>query len=379
MIIEELGTFLEKYTFETLIESALNQVPQDIDIREGSIIYDALAPACYQLADFYMQLKNVLLDTFPQTAIGNYLDLKVAEHGLIRSLATKAMKIAYFQNEDGQPMSLPIGFRLSSIETDAIIYRVKEATEDAGYYQVEAETSGTAGNKYLGSLLPIDTISKLAKASIVSLFVPARDTESDDELRQRFFSFINEKSFGGNFIEYILKTKSLDGVGSVQVYPIWNGGGTVKLALLDTEYNLVKPELLEKVQELIDPIEHTGNGKGFAPIGHKVTVVSPTKLSLNLAFKIDLMTGYTVEQLRPFILQALEKYFLSIRKQWDQPDESNFYYLTIYRSQLISAILGIVGIANISEMKLNGKESDLELTMNATKQEIPFLNKVEIS
>lgn len=91
------------------------------------------------------------------------------------------------------------------------------------------------------------------------------------------------------------------------------------------------------------------------------------------------MTGYTVEQLRPFILQALEKYFLGIRKQWDQPDESNFYYLTIYRSQLISAILGIVGIANISEMKLNGKESDLELTMNATKQEIPFLNKVEIS
>ena len=59
-----IGEFLEKYTFDYLMKEALSRVNENIDTREGSIIYDALAPACYELAGFYLDLKNLLLDTF---------------------------------------------------------------------------------------------------------------------------------------------------------------------------------------------------------------------------------------------------------------------------------------------------------------------------
>ena len=72
-----IGDEIEKYTFENLIKEALEKVPDNVDKREGSIIYDALAPACYQLAEMYMNLKNFVLNTFVTTSYGEYLDLKM--------------------------------------------------------------------------------------------------------------------------------------------------------------------------------------------------------------------------------------------------------------------------------------------------------------
>ena len=40
-------------TFEYLLSRCLNRVSNDIDKREGSVIYNALAPACAELAEAY--------------------------------------------------------------------------------------------------------------------------------------------------------------------------------------------------------------------------------------------------------------------------------------------------------------------------------------
>ena len=53
-------TYLDKYTYEYLIAQALSKVPENLDKREGSIIYDSLAPACYELSEFYMELKKYI-------------------------------------------------------------------------------------------------------------------------------------------------------------------------------------------------------------------------------------------------------------------------------------------------------------------------------
>ena len=37
----------EKMTYESILQKMLNMVSDDVDKREGSIIYDALAPAAY--------------------------------------------------------------------------------------------------------------------------------------------------------------------------------------------------------------------------------------------------------------------------------------------------------------------------------------------
>ena len=63
----------EDMTYENILQGMLNRVPEDIDKREGSVIYDALAPAAYFLADQYFQLENFVDLVLPDTALGEYL------------------------------------------------------------------------------------------------------------------------------------------------------------------------------------------------------------------------------------------------------------------------------------------------------------------
>lgn len=60
----------EKMTYESILQKMLNMVSDDVDKREGSIIYDALAPAAYFLADQFFQLDNFVDLLLPDTALG---------------------------------------------------------------------------------------------------------------------------------------------------------------------------------------------------------------------------------------------------------------------------------------------------------------------
>ena len=61
----------EKMTYESILQKMLNMVSDDVDKREGSIIYDALAPAAYFLADQFFQLDNFVDLLLPDTALVN--------------------------------------------------------------------------------------------------------------------------------------------------------------------------------------------------------------------------------------------------------------------------------------------------------------------
>lgn len=50
----------ETQTFETIMDRCLSRVSSSVDKREGSVIYDALAPACAELATLYTELSNIL-------------------------------------------------------------------------------------------------------------------------------------------------------------------------------------------------------------------------------------------------------------------------------------------------------------------------------
>ena len=77
------------------------------------------------------------------------------------------------------------------------------------------------------------------------------------------------QAFGGNIADYKNKVELLPGVGAVKVFPVWNGGGTVKIVLVDSEWSVPSSELVEEVQEAIDPVGTQGTGVGLAPIGHR--------------------------------------------------------------------------------------------------------------
>ena len=380
-----IGDYLDKYTFKYLMESALDNVPDGLDKREGSIIYDALAPACYELAEHYMELKKILENTFISTASNEYLDLRAAEQGLKRYAASHAVKRGDFLTSSGNPAVIPIGSRFSVIsDTLNLNYEVTEAYLDEfgavvpGAYRMTCEEAGTQGNSYIGPLIPITFIPNLKTATLSDLLVPARDEETDDELRARYFLVVNDKPFGGNLAQYDELLKSIDGVGEVQIYPVWNGGGSVKLSVIDAEYNIITNDFITTLQNMIDPTPQ-GTGLGLAPIGHTVTVTTPTEKIIDVTATVVLDSGYTLGQVTPLIEDAIENYLRGLREIWGVSDDLNNYSLAVYVARINAAVLGVAGVANITGTTINGLASDLTLIQNATTQELPVLGTVIVS
>lgn len=378
-----LGEYLEEYSFENLIKGALEKVPDDIDKRQGSVIYDALAPACYQLAEMYMQLKEVLLNSFVTTSYGEYLDNKVIEQGLTRYEATYAKKKIKCTFENGTPATIQVGSRFSTINDETpLTYKVIDLFKNEnnmvvpGEYIVQCETIGTIGNGYIGDMLPITHINNLKSCKMTTLLVPARDEESDEELKQRFILEVNQRPFGGNVAQYDDEIRKIDGIGEVQIYPTWNGGGTVKCSIVDTEFNAVSEELIEKVKNIIDPKENEGTGLGLAPIGHIVTITTPQVVNINIEAKIHLITGYTIDQVREEIKKSIESYLKELKKNWGIADEMNRYELSIYVAQITMSILKVVGVANVTNIKINGQPNDLKLIQSGEIQQLPKLAEV---
>lgn len=379
-----IGDYLEQYTFEYLINKALSRVPDTLDKREGSIIYDTLAPACYEMVEAYMNLRKILIDAYVTTASEQYLDLRVAEQGLTRYPATYATRLGVFTTTNGSPASVPIGARFSTVDPqNSVNYYVSSVYTSNGQtvpgsYNLICEETGTVGNDFVGELRPITNVQGLATATLTTVITPARDVETDEELRTRYFLRLSNKSFGGNVADYDAVIKEIPGVGEVQIYPVWNGGGTVKCSIISSDYEAVSDEFLAQVQNTVDPTPQ-GTGIGTAPIGHTVTITTPTEVLINVETTITPTNSYNVTQLQASVTQVIEGYLLSLRKDWGIANESNEYRLSVYLARVNASILTVPGVANVTNTKLNGVADDLVLTQTGTIQQLPVLGTVTLN
>ena len=369
-------------TYQNLRQEMLDRVPDTYDKRDTAPIPTAISPAAYALAGFYLSLDQVQRSAFIQTAVGESLDMLAVIGGLTRYPASAAVRLGVFN------ASVPIGARFSTINgTNSINFAVTAAAtvwepeEGFTYYQLTAETAGTIGNEYTGPILPITTIPGLTSAQITDILVPGDDTETDDAFRERLIEALNNRPFGGNIADYRQNVLAIDGVGGVQVYPTWNGGGTVKLSVLGADFLPASPTLVENVQNAIDPPPNQGLGLGLAPIGAKVTVVAPTELTVNVSATLMLAAGYAIGQVQEPVEQAIETYLLSVRQEWDTNTSSTAvsYAADVYVARITAAIVGVTGVVNATNVQLNGGTADLILTETGETQQVPVIGTVTLS
>ena len=170
-----------------------------------------------------------------------------------------------------------------------------------------------------------------------------------------------------------------------QVYPHWDGGGTVKISFLNSDYDKPSSLLIQTVQNAVDPYyndnQYKGKGLGKAPIGHVVTVVAPTEVPCNISAKIEVENGFTVQQVEPRIIENLQKYLLQLRKKWSVSTDLNEYALKVLISGIHNAIFNTQGVVNVDleTLTLNGATTDLTLIQTSTTQQIPILGSVTIT
>lgn len=384
----------EENTYQVIRDRMLSRVSNKFDKREGSIIFDTHSPTALELQYLYIELERVIQEAYGDTASRDFLILRCKERGLSPYPATKAVLRGIFT-----PATIDlIGERFN---IGSLNYIVTEKISN-GEYRVECETPGTIGNQYLGRMIPIDYVEGLETAELTEVLIPGEDEEETEDLRERYFRSFEEKAFGGNRRDYLDKTNSIPGVGSTKVTRVWNGGispaemipnadveewhngviglvdptvslwlsavytaaknkmlttgGTVLLTILNSEYDVPTPELIQTVQTEIDPEVNAGEGYGLAPIGHVVTVKGANPISVAVTTSITFEVGYSWNNLQASIDAAISDYLAELRRSW-----ANMPYLVVRISQIETRILRITGIVDITDTQINGNAENLTL------------------
>lgn len=385
----DIPDYIDKQDYEYILASYLGNVRDDVDKREGSIIWDAGAPCCIEIAKAYLYLQAMMLNVFAKTAEAPFLDYRCEEQGLTREPATYSRRLGVFTDGNEEPYSLLIGQQFSTIsETNLVKFEVESVYSEHGVtvpgsYILRCVEPGIIGNQYYGEIIPTTELTGLATATLSDVLVPGENEEDSEHLRERYFNKVTQKAFAGNITAYREFVENIDGVGSCQIYPVWNGGGTVKISFLDSTYSKPSSLLIETVQSEVDPYydqgEYAGKGLGMAPIGHVVTVAAPTEFVVNLDIEIELESGFSIGQVRPALEQNIQNYFLSLREAWDKADDLNHYSLVLIRAKVISEIMNTPGVLNYSKCKLNNADEDIVLTQTAITQQIPITGEIIIN
>lgn len=333
----------EHITYEDIMTRMLDRVRSeypDIDTREGSLIYTAIGPCAIELAIMYTELDRVLEEVFAETASLEYLEKRTSERGIYQRLASNAVMQGSFD------VVVPIGTRFSLGDYDYIV------TDSENSY-LQCETAGSAPNTVLGTLTPIDTVTGLTVAEITACLIPGEDDEDVEDLRSRYFASLGTQPYGFNAQQYREVVDDMDGVGATRVVPAWNGGGTVKIVILDSNYNTPSEAQVKLVQNNLDPLENQGSGVGLAPIGHVVTVVGAGETPINVECTLDYLDTYNWDTVKDGVYSALDEYFAGLAETWESGA------VTVRVNHINNVLMNVPGVEDVSGTKLNGGTGNL--------------------
>ncbi|MCR8645572.1 baseplate J/gp47 family protein [Paenibacillus sp. N1-5-1-14] len=337
----------ENQTYAVILNRMLDRVPNDVDKREGSIIYDALAPAAAELSQMYAAMDTNIHLSFADTASGEYLDRRVNDYGISRKAATKAKRKGLFYGNNGVPIDVPLGSRFS-IEKSNFVVVDRQAL---GQFTLECEVAGAIGNSVFGSMLPIDYMDGLVKVELTDILKPGDNEETDTALRERYYLRVRSPSTSGNIADYINWALEVPGVGGVRVIPLWDGGGTVKVVIVDNEKKPASGELVQKVQTNIAPSDSKGEGK--APIGALVNVVSAAGVGIDVTAAVTLSGSLTLEDVTARFRATLDDYLKGIAFTSDA---------TVKYVRVGAMLLDIDGVQDYSDLRINNSTNNISVT-----------------
>lgn len=400
----------EAQTYEVILNRMLQKalsINGNLDTREGSLVWLGDAPAAVELQNLYIALDTVLNETFADTATRPYLILRAAERGLTPQPASPAVLQLTITPAN---LYLALNTRFSIGELNYYV----SADRGNGVFEITCETAGEAGNDFTGTVIPIEYVEGLETCTITGVVIPGEDEEDTEVFRQRYMDSLNAQAFGGNRADYLEKVNAIPGVGGVKVYRVWNSdlepstmipptgteewisglsgvadeikawlnavytagannkltvGGTVKLVIINSSFKKPSETLVEQVQTAVDPIQNAGEGVGIAPIGHVVRVEGVGEDTVDISFDLYYQREWDWDDVSAYVTEAINGYFTELAQSWADQDEA----LVVRISQIESRLLGITGILDIANTKINGEAANCTLTLD----HIPVLGTVE--
>lgn len=339
-------------------ELGVDSISSASDIAIKAKVYAA------QIEGIYYNQQYVLRQAFVQTAIGEGLEDHGYVHDVKRKPARKANGKVVMGRKTAATEDIPIP-RGTMYSTNPDVYgklvtgiTTEDAVLKAGELEVaifgEVIEPGKDGNVSSRAFTVLNNPPiGIEYVRNDEEFKNGTDEEDDESYRERILYKTRRPGTSGNPSHYEQWALEVPGVGSAKAFRTWNGKNTVKVVICDSNMRAASQEL---VKETFDYIETQ------RPVGAIPTIVSAQEKLINIAAKVTLANGYTIQEISSRFKEKIIEYFKSIAFK-----DSYASY-----AKVGSMLLDTEGVGDYTELKLNGEVSNILLG----DEEIPVLGEL---
>lgn len=345
---------------EEIQQRMMDALPDGIDDMPGGFPYDFTMPTAIEKSELIQfHLVRTLMLMFPQYAWGDWLDLHAAAAGIERRPAGYASGSVTVTGDPGTV--IPDGAIFYTEATDstpaleyaadsmAIIPESGSVTVEVTAVEVGRE-SNTKKNTVVFALTSIKGLSTVNNPDDIT---GGTDVESDEDLLERIEeeNFRDGATFIGNDSDYIRWAKEVVGVGDCIVVPTWNGPGTVKLIIVDSNGEPANARLIEAVYDhIVSP--HDRSLRLLPTACAELTVEAATTKKISYT-----CTGLVYDDTTdiPTIVSQFKEL---VMKEYS---EAKVEGILVY-NQVRPLITDIPGVSDFDTFLMNGAEENIPLS-----------------
>lgn len=362
-------------TQQEITQDLLNNLPDKYQKTVGFPIYDFMRAIAIKIKDVLNIVSVILGWSDIDNMTGDDLTRWCSQRrGVERKSATPSTVIL---TTTGTGFSIAKGTIIGESDTGLFFATVDDVESETGIADIETQctTAGVIGNIPAGSITKIPvTIDGLSSVINNENAIGGYDEENDDSLRERYYEDLKLPIVSGNKNHYRKWAKECTGVKDAKVKPLWNGDNTVKVIILDEENLIASDDLVNTVQDYIDP-KGTNNstwgcGDGQAPIGAYCTVAKATQKNVTISATIQKKAGSNWNTVQANIENALNKYF----KENAFDDNCLVSY-----ARISASILNCEGVKDHANLLVNGSNDNIVLVDDETDTEVAILTTLTLT
>lgn len=345
---------------EEIQQRMMDALPDGIDDMPGGFLYDFTMPTAIEKSELIQfHLVRTLMLMFPQYAWGDWLDLHAAAAGIERRPAGYASGSVTVTGDPGTV--IPDGAIFCTEATDstpALEYAADSMAiiPESGSVTVEVtavEAGRESNTKKNTVVFALTSIKGLSTVNNPDDITGGTDVESDEDLLERIEeeNFRDGATFIGNDSDYIRWAKEVVGVGDCIVVPTWNGPGTVKLIIVDSNGEPANARLIEAVYDhIVSP--HDRSLRLLPTACAELTVEAATTKKISYT-----CTGLVYDDTTdiPTIVSQFKEL---VMKEYS---EAKVEGILVY-NQVRPLITDIPGVSDFDTFLMNGAEENIPLS-----------------
>lgn len=330
---------------ETILSEMIAVIDSKYDTSKGSFVYDILNAGAIKFAQYDESIDKMIERRFATTATGKDLQNIVADQGIIPKTSTKATTVVTITGISGS--SVPKG---EKVATDSInfIFTQDRIIPDSKTVDVpvECEKYGSIGNVPIGAIKYFPkTLAGLQTVTNKQAVTNGYDAEEDEDLKERFFEKVQQPATSGNPAQYKLWAKSVTGVGEAKVFRCWNGNGTVKVVIVNSNKEPADLTLIQNVIDYIESVRPACSGD--------LTVESATAITINISVTLTLSSsGINIDDVKASLEGNIAKYLKITALGSDY----------VSYAKIGGIILATEGVSDYSNLLINNSSNNITIS-----------------